>query len=101
MTERLCRSPHTAFIMGFESPDSTDDASYLANLLTSEIAVLKGPSTVIWEILEHPTSTEEIITEVTDVYGLPREAVAESVLAFLYSLLSQGLLHRLSGPEES
>ncbi len=83
--------------MGFECSEPYDDASYLANLLTSEIAVLKGPSTVIWEILDQPASTEEIITEISDVYGLPREAVAESVLVFLDSLLNQGLLQRVNG----
>lgn len=96
MTEKLYRSPHTAFIIGFERPEPHDDTSYLANLLTSEIAVLKGPSTVIWEILDQPASTEEIVTEISDIYGLPRETIAESVLVFLDSLLNQGLLHRVS-----
>lgn len=86
------RCPHTAFVMGFESEDATDDASYVANLLTSNIAVLNGPSAVIWEILEKPTTSEDIILEITEIYGVSKETVAASVLDFLYDLKAQGLV---------
>lgn len=86
------RTPHAAYVLGFEHDVIADDASYVANLLTSEIAVLNGPSAVIWEILEGPTTSEDIIAEVTDIYGVPRETVAVSVLSFLDSLEQQGLI---------
>lgn len=86
------RAPHTAFVMGFESDASPDDASYIANLKTSEIVVLKGPSAVIWEILEQPTGSESLISEIKDIYGVSRETVAPSVLAFLQELREQGLI---------
>ena len=86
------RTPHAAYVLGFEHDVIADDASYVANLLTSEIAVLNGPSAVIWEILEEPTTSEDIIAEVTDIYGVTRETVAVSVLSFLDSLEQQGMI---------
>ncbi|WP_237198679.1 PqqD family protein [Rothia nasimurium] len=86
------RAPHVAFVLSFEHDAIADNASYVANLNTSEIAVLNGPSAVIWEILEEATTTEAIIAEITDIYGVPRETVAESVFSFLDSLEQQGLI---------
>lgn len=86
------RPEHIAYVMGFESNDALDDETYVAHLLTSEIAVLKGPSAVIWETLERPQTAEEIIAELQQIYDVPRETVAESVLNFLDSLVQKGLL---------
>ncbi|WP_326503522.1 PqqD family peptide modification chaperone [Rothia nasimurium] len=86
------RAPHTAFIMGVDSTVSPDDASYVANLKTSEIAVLQGPSAVIWEILETPINSEDLIAEITDIYQVSHDTVAASVIGFLSSLEAQGLV---------
>lgn len=86
------RAPHTAFVMGPDGDDAASAASYVANLLTSEIAVLNGPSTLIWEILETPSASEAIISQITEIYGVPRETVAPSILGFLDSLVSRGLV---------
>ncbi|MFW0182954.1 PqqD family protein [Rothia sp. CCM 9417] len=91
-TMRYSRANHIGFIMGFESGQSADDETYVANLLTSEISVLRGPSALIWEILDSPRSSEEIIADIQDIYGVPRETVADSVLNFLDSLVRQNLL---------
>lgn len=93
MSSLYRRAPHTAFVMGYDN-STTDDACYVANLLTSEIAVLNGPSAVIWEILEEPCTSETIIAEVTEIYGISRDTVAPSVLGFLETLTDQGLLKR-------
>lgn len=98
MSSLYQRANHTAFMMGFDDKNPDKDASYIAHLLTSEIAVLRGPSAVIWEILEEPTSSEDIIAEMTDIYGVPRETVAASVLSFLESLEQQGLITRVEAP---
>lgn len=86
------RAGHVAYIMGFENNDALDDETYVAHLLTSEIAVLKGPSAVIWETLEEPQTAERIIAEIQQIYGVPQETVAESVLSFLDSLVHKELL---------
>lgn len=97
MTTVYRRSPHIAYIMGYEDSVSSDDASYVANLKTSDIAVLKGPSAVIWEILEQPANSEAIISEIRDIYGVPQETVAPSILSFLDELLRQDLIQRDEG----
>ena len=95
------RSPHTAFVMGIDHEGVENDISYVANLLTSEIAVLQGPSAVIWDILESPSATEAIFDEITNLYGVPQETVAESVLTFLDSLKEQGLVVAGTQKEEA
>lgn len=86
------RVEHVAYIMGFESNDVSDDETYVANLRTSEIAVLKGPSAVIWEALDEPQTADGIIAEIQQIYDVPLETVTESVLNFLDSLVQKGLL---------
>lgn len=86
------RAEHVGYIMGFETNDAEDDETYVANLLTSEISVLQGPSAVIWEVLEEPQTAEGVISEIQQIYDVPRETVTESVLSFLDSLTRQGLL---------
>ena len=86
------RAASVAFVMGYENMDTPDDATYVANLKTSDIAVLNGPSAVIWEILEKPTSSESLITEMKDIYGVPHEIVAPSILSFLKDMENRGLI---------
>lgn len=92
MSSLYQRAPHTAFVEGADGDGAASAASYVANLLTSEIAVLNGPSTLIWEILETPSTSEAIISEITEMYGVSRETVAPSVLGFLDSLVGRGLV---------
>lgn len=98
---KLVRSPHTAFVLASDYAPGGEDSFYVANLLTSELAILQGPSAVIWEILEEPTSTHALISEITEIYGVTREVVSASVLAFLDSMEVQGLIQRLETSEAS
>lgn len=95
-SNRLVRSPHTAFVLASDYAPGGEDSFYVANLLTSELAILQGPSAVIWEILEEPTSTHALISEITEIYGVTREVVSTSVLAFLDSMEAQGLIQRVA-----
>lgn len=98
---KLVRSPHTAFVLASDYAPGGEDSFYVANLLTSELAILQGPSAVIWEILEEPTSTHALISEITEIYGVTREVVSASVLAFLDSMEAQGLIQRVAASESS
>ena len=86
------RSQSVAFVMGYDNIDSPDDFIYVANLKTSDIAVLNGPSAVIWEILEKPTSSESLIAEIKDIYMVPQETVAPSIINFLEEMKNRGLI---------
>lgn len=86
------RSQSVAFVLGYDNVDSPDDATYVANLQTSDIAILNGPSAVIWEILEKPTSSESLIAEIKDIYMVSRETVAPSIINFLEEMKNRGLI---------
>ena len=100
-SNKLMRSPHTAFVLASDYVTGSEDSFYVANLLTSELAILQGPSAVIWEILEEATSTHALISEITEIYGVTREVVSGSVLAFLDSMEAQGLIQRVETGETS
>lgn len=85
------RAEHVGYVVGYESKDISDDETYVANLLTSKIAVLQGPSALIWDLLKEPQTAEGIISEIKEIYGVQGETVEEGVLNFLKSLVEQGL----------
>lgn len=94
------RAREVAFVMGFEKLGSDDTISYVTNLKTSQTRAFSGPSSLIWEILETPQTSDQLIADVAEIYGVPHETVAEGVLSFLEELVAQGLALPNHEPEQ-
>ncbi|MDO4898396.1 MAG: PqqD family protein [Rothia sp. (in: high G+C Gram-positive bacteria)] len=101
MTFIYKRAQAVAYVMGFEDNGYSDEFSYIANLNTSQISALSGPAALMWEILERPQASEDIVQEVSTIYGVSQETVAGAVISFLDDLLQQGLIEIDKSPEEA
>lgn len=88
------RSPSTAFIYHSNISDIADseESLYIANIETSNIYTLNEVGISIWELLESPLGSDEIVLEISTIYGIDQETISESILAFLSSLKNQGLI---------
>lgn len=92
----ISRSPHTASIYqsDLEAGLAEGEAEmlYIANLASSAIYTVQGVGLTIWELLESPLGPDELLSEITDIYGVDRETVAQAVFDFLGTMAERGLL---------
>lgn len=88
----------TAFIYSTEAAitDADNEQLYVADLENSQIYTLNGVGLVIWELLNSPMTGESIISEMSHIYGVEREIIADSIFAFLNSLSNQGLIEKIA-----
>lgn len=69
-----------------------ESVTYVANLTTSEISALTGPSESIWLELETPLGLDELVGVLADFYGEAPETIAPDVEAFVQQLQEMQLL---------
>lgn len=69
-----------------------ESVTYVANLTTSEISVLTGPSESIWLELETPLGLDELVGVLASLYGQAPETIAPDVEAFVQQLQEMQLL---------
>ncbi|MGV3148525.1 PqqD family protein [Rothia sp. 11273D007AR] len=86
------RSPVSATATKSSVSDEAQTIFYVANLMTSELSVLEGSSVLIWELLEKPYSLEELLIDVSDIYGVEQELVSPGINDFLEAMQQQGLV---------
>lgn len=61
--------------------------------------VFEGPSFEIWTRIDGERSEEQIVDELTELYGAPREQIAADVRTFLTQLLELHLIEET--PQDS
>lgn len=80
-----------------------DGVAYVLNLGYLETQqspyVFEGPSFEIWTRIDGERSEEQIVDELTELYGAPREQIAADVHAFLTQLLELHLIEET--PQDS
>lgn len=90
----LRRTSSAAFVYHSDISDIVDleESLYIANIETSNIYTLNGVGKSIWELLEIPRGSEEIIFEMSTIYGIDQETISDSIFSFLDNLKNQGLI---------
>lgn len=90
----LRRTTSAAFVYHSDISDiaEPEESLYIANIETSNIYTLNGVGISIWELLEAPKGSDEIIFEISAIYGIEQETISESIFAFLDNLKNQGLI---------
>ncbi len=56
------------------------------------VHVLSPSGAAVWEWLEDPTTTETLIAELSEAYGVPADVLADDVMGLLTDFRSMGLL---------
>jgi hypothetical protein len=69
-----------------------DEGTLLAHPESAAFEELSSSGAVIWELLEEPSTTDQLIGRVANLYGTPAETVAHGVTTLLASLMDQGFL---------
>lgn len=93
----LRRTSSAAFVYHSDISDIAhlEESLYIANIETSTIYTLNGVGISIWELLEIPKGSEDIIFEMSTIYGIDQETISESIFAFLDNLKNQGLIEEV------
>ena len=86
-----------AYVHSEEFAKYSPTATYIANLDTGEHSILQGSASIIWGLFEEPTSEEEAIETICELYEQPAEVIAPQIEDFIPELLSKNLLETLSG----
>ncbi|WP_294659692.1 PqqD family protein [Rothia mucilaginosa] len=81
-----------AYVHSEEFAKYSPTATYIANLDTGEHSILQDSASIIWDIFEEPTSEEEAIETICELYEQPVEVIAPQIRAFIPDLLSKNLL---------
>lgn len=84
-----------AYVHSEEFAKYSPTATYIANLDTGEHSILQDSASIIWDIFEEPTSEEEAIETICELYEQPVEVIAPQIRAFIPDLLSKNLLEIL------
>ena len=58
----------------------------------NEIISLTSTGSAIWELLEHPMSISNLLSQLADHYGCTQESIAPDVDLFLNQLVDRGAL---------
>ena len=92
----VCGIPENiAYVHSEEFAKYSPTATYIANLDTGEHSILQGSASIIWGLFEEPTSEEEAIETICELYEQPAEIIAPQIQAFIPDLLSKNLLETL------
>ena len=68
------------------------DRRILMGPSTEDVLVVEGTGVPIWDALEQPASEEDLVTELSDRFGVRAEDVRGEVASFLTELRSAGLV---------
>jgi pyrroloquinoline quinone biosynthesis protein D len=86
--ERVWRRSSTVAFVDSEGRSALLDL----DRLTDPPLVLEGSAAEIWQRVDGERETDQIVAELVELYGEPREVIAAAVESFLADLVSRGLI---------
>jgi hypothetical protein len=76
--------------------EELDGECVLYDEARDELHRLNGTASVVWQLCDGTTTVEQLVGELADAYGAPREVIEGDVTTLLGELAMQGLLDRIA-----
>jgi ubiquitin-protein ligase len=68
----------------------------LINPDTNELIVMNEIATMIWELIESPTTTDELVEKIYDEYNETKEQIEKDVHIFIEKLKNSGMIRMVN-----